>query len=288
MAEQAYTTDTRSHTSSQMPISDGHLSANGGALQGPGPPPAAGPPLGGRASTPVRGSTLLPREDGVAEANAAAPSVLGAVVIDAPSPADGGSLEGAGLTPAADSHARTGAGAGAGAGVAAAGPDHPMPAAAAPLVPPGGNIGAGPVAISLPPVQPPRGSPASQQDAGPSVATGPPPAAPLVAAPRNKQGASQPPPPADLRDDDGGAVAADAGGTSPSPFFHAAAPVPRRNTIPKKPRDNRGGPATSRGGSTAHGRHTSSASSVLGTIADAMAAHQQAPDRNIEAARRAA
>ena len=50
MAEQAYTTDIHSHTSAQMPISDGHLSANGGVLQGPSPPPAAaaGLPLGRR------------------------------------------------------------------------------------------------------------------------------------------------------------------------------------------------------------------------------------------------
>ena len=66
-----------------MPISDGQPSANGGTHQGPDLPPAAGPPLGGRASTPAYGSTLPPREDG-AEANTAVLSVLGAVVIPLP------------------------------------------------------------------------------------------------------------------------------------------------------------------------------------------------------------
>ena len=46
--------DTHPHTSAQMPISDGHPSANGGTPQGPGPPPAAGLPLGGRACTDAR------------------------------------------------------------------------------------------------------------------------------------------------------------------------------------------------------------------------------------------
>ena len=44
MAEQAYTMDTHPHKRAQMPVSDGQPSANGETLQGPGPPPAAGPP----------------------------------------------------------------------------------------------------------------------------------------------------------------------------------------------------------------------------------------------------
>ena len=112
-----------------MPISDGHLSANGAPPSGlrvlarrPPPTPlweaARAPPLAPFSSS---GGT----EDGT-DATAAAPSVLDAVVINVPSRADGGSPEETGPTPAADSHASTGAGAGAGAGVAAAGPDHPM------------------------------------------------------------------------------------------------------------------------------------------------------------------
>ena len=85
-----------------MPISDGHPSANGGALQGPGPPPAAAPPLGGRACTDASGSALRLREEG-AEATTLALTEPAAVVADGGAPADGGSLKRADLMPAADS-----------------------------------------------------------------------------------------------------------------------------------------------------------------------------------------
>ena len=101
MAE-PHTTDNHSHEDAHMPISDGHLSANGGALQGPSPPPAAGLPLGGRACTDASGSALRLREEG-AEATTPALTELAAVVTDGGTPADGGSPKGGDLMPAADS-----------------------------------------------------------------------------------------------------------------------------------------------------------------------------------------
>ena len=84
-----------------MPISDGHLSANGGAPRGPSPPPAAGLPLGGRACTDASGSALRLREEG-AEATTPALTEPAAVVADGGAPAEGGSPKGADLALAAD------------------------------------------------------------------------------------------------------------------------------------------------------------------------------------------
>ena len=74
-------------------ISDGHASAKGGSLQDLSPPPAAGLPLGGRASTDASGSALRLREEGM-EATTLAPSALVAVTTDGPSSAEGGSPKG--------------------------------------------------------------------------------------------------------------------------------------------------------------------------------------------------
>ena len=117
------------HQMEPVAISDGHALANGGTPQGPSPPPAAGSPLGGRASTDASGSALRLREEG-AEATTPALTELAAVVTGAGTPADGGSPKGAGLMPGAEPPARAGAGAGAGAAAAAA--DHPIPTAAPP------------------------------------------------------------------------------------------------------------------------------------------------------------
>ena len=100
MAE-PHTTDNHSHEDAHMPISDGHLSANGGTRQGPSPPPAAGLPLGGRASTDASRSALRLREED-AEATTLALTEPAAVVADGGSPAEGGSPKGADLALVAD------------------------------------------------------------------------------------------------------------------------------------------------------------------------------------------
>ena len=96
-----HTTDNHSHEDAHVPISDGHASANGGAPQGPSPPPAAGLPLGGRASTDASGRALRLREED-AEATTPALTEPAAVVADGGSPAEGGSPTGTGLALAAD------------------------------------------------------------------------------------------------------------------------------------------------------------------------------------------
>ena len=101
MAEPEHTTDTHPHTSAQIPISDGQPFANGGALQGPGPPPAAAPPLRGRACTDASGRVLRLREEG-AEANTPALTEPSAVVTDGGAPAKRGSRKGADQALAAD------------------------------------------------------------------------------------------------------------------------------------------------------------------------------------------
>ena len=82
-------------------MADDHASANGGTRQGPSPPPAAGLPLGGRASTDASRSALRLREED-AEATTLALTEPAAVVADGGSPAEGGSPTGTGLALAAD------------------------------------------------------------------------------------------------------------------------------------------------------------------------------------------
>ena len=104
MAE-PHTTDNLSHLDAPVPISDGPASANGGTRQGPSPPPAAGLPLGGRASTcastDASGSALRLRKEG-AEATTPALTEPAAVVADGGAPVEGGSPKRADLALAAD------------------------------------------------------------------------------------------------------------------------------------------------------------------------------------------
>ena len=80
--------DTRipAHQVEPVAISDGRALANGGALPGPSPPPAADFPLGSRMSTDASGSALRLREEGAAEATTPALTELAAVVTDGAPP----------------------------------------------------------------------------------------------------------------------------------------------------------------------------------------------------------
>ena len=100
-AEPTHTLRPPPHHSAQIPVSDCHQSAKGGAPQGPVLSPAAGLPLGGRACTDASGSALRPREEG-AEATTPALTEPSAVVSDGGAPAEGGSRKGTDLTLAAD------------------------------------------------------------------------------------------------------------------------------------------------------------------------------------------
>ena len=113
-----------------------HLRKAAVLIAGGRPPPAAGRPIaGGRACASAHGDTLPLRED----SGDAAPPIVDAVLIPAPSPAGGGSPAAPGLAPAAGPHGPAGAGPGASAGaggVTEAGPDLPM-SPAPPLASPG-------------------------------------------------------------------------------------------------------------------------------------------------------
>ena len=105
MMPEPHTTDNLSHLDAPVPISDGPASANGGTRQGPSPPPDAGLPLGGRASTDASGSALRLREEDAEATTTPAltePAAAAAVVADGGSSAECGSPTGTGLALAAD------------------------------------------------------------------------------------------------------------------------------------------------------------------------------------------
>ena len=102
MAE-PHTTDNPSHVVAPVAISDGHAPANGGTPQGPSPPPAAAPPLGGRESTTDASKSALRLREEDAEATTPALTELAAVVTDGGTPADGGFIKGGDPMPTADS-----------------------------------------------------------------------------------------------------------------------------------------------------------------------------------------
>ena len=68
----------------------------------------------------------------------------------------------------------------------------------------------------------------------------------------------------------------------------ARAPGRRPGVIPKKQRGGRGGPASFSSGTAARGCQAPLESSVLGPIADAVAAHHQKSDRNAKEVQRVA
>ena len=191
-----------------MSTSDHHHAATGGLpIDGGHPPLAAGLPIdGGPACASAHGDTLPPRED----SGDAAPPIVDADLIPAPSHEGGSSPAEPDMTPAASPHGPAGAGPGASAGAGSAteaGPGHLM-SPAPPLASPGADPGAELAAPSPALEQPLRGSPTPRPATGASTDTGHALASP---SPRNKRGASRPPPSADRRADDDSAVATGAG-----------------------------------------------------------------------------